>query len=84
MSFKENKLTTRVVGNYKDNLPLANVTIAGLVGRPNALLLTLDGVSEPTSDAVFTYSGNGTLYITNLMQATRSGVWNGDLTMQLK
>lgn len=76
-------MTTQATGAYRDDLPLANITIAGIRGQPNSLTLSVNGQQQPTDDVKFNYTDCGALYITNLDKATQGGVWNGNVTVTL-
>jgi len=91
-TYANNTLRTVVTGTYEDNLPLANVTIAGIEGRPGSLYINcFYGANQgwqghswgPSSGARLTY-GEGVLFVTGLESDTSGGVWYSNLTLQLQ
>lgn len=84
LAFSANKLSANISGAYNDGLPLANLTFAGLRGpRPSGVKVTLDGVRQSTAGVAVAYGAPGAVYVTGLEQATRAGVWSGNLTVEL-
>ena len=73
-------LKATVSGNYNDNIPLANVTIAGYSGQVKSV-----SVNGATASKAQVRSGSdNVLYITGLQDATSKGAYNSDLTIQLQ
>ncbi|KAI1858944.1 uncharacterized protein JN550_012302 [Neoarthrinium moseri] len=78
LSFSNATLRAIVTGDYEDNNPLANITIAGWQGQVDTVSLTIDGKEKNTSGVTIRTDGS-TLYVENLQEATEGGVWTGDL-----
>ena len=70
-------------GNFQDDLPLANITIAGISSKPQSITLSLDGKQQGTKDVKLALSNTSALYITGLEKATSAGVWNAKLKVTL-
>jgi alpha-glucosidase len=75
-------LSTKVTGDFKDGIPLANITIAGASALPKDIKLHVDGAGCETSVVEVKAGGNVT-YITGLEGVTTGGAWQSDLTLEL-
>ena len=94
MSYSNGTLHASVVGEYNDNLPLANVTIVGVAGEVSGVAVNCGqgrgqahagyGAWErnETSEIQSRYE-NGVVYLTGLESATQGGVWSSDLEINL-
>ena len=94
MSYSNGTLHASVVGEYNDNLPLANVTIVGAAGEVGSVAVNCGqgegqahagygaGEGNGTSDIQSRYE-NGVVYLTGLESMTQGGVWSSDLEISL-
>ncbi|EME39908.1 glycoside hydrolase family 31 protein [Dothistroma septosporum NZE10] len=82
-SFANNTLYAKVIGNYQDTNPLANVTIAGYKTTPKGVCVTRNGAPS-TSQGIKTSSDGNALYITGLETATKGGAWYSNLEIALQ
>lgn len=81
-SFAENVLHVKIDGQYQDENPLANVTIAGFgATAPSSLEVSRAGQQVDCSSAKFQVE-NDALYISGLESVTQGGLWSSE--MQLK
>ena len=78
LSFANNTLSTSVSGSFDDELPLANVTIAGL--KSNCSSVSVGGYEAGQA----TYNATSqTLYVTGLGSALRNA-WSEDIVLSLQ
>ncbi|KAI7576721.1 glycoside hydrolase family 31 protein, partial [Hortaea werneckii] len=84
LRFSRGTLSTKVSGEYNDGLSLANITIAGAHGKPHSGWSGHHG-GKPcdTRGTKMMYGEGGVVYITDLGESTRDGVWSGDFEMRL-
>ena len=82
LTFANNTLHASVDGEYRDDLPLANVTIAGATSKPKHVTVN-GGGKRCDAEKVSSKFDCGVLYLTDLDDATKDGVWNGDLEINL-
>lgn len=80
MSYSNNVLKATVSGEYNDDLPLANITVAGLKEAPKSVSITIGGQQENCAAAHSSFE-DGVLTVTNLQGATSKGIWSGDVTI---
>ncbi|KAI7222071.1 alpha-glucosidase precursor [Hortaea werneckii] len=82
--FSRGTLSTKVSGDYNDGLPLANITIAGAHDSQHSGWSGHHG-GKPcnTRGTKMMYAEGGVVYITNLGESTRDGIWSGDFEMRL-
>ena len=81
-NFQNDTLTATTTGSYTDGVGLANITIAGIKSRPAKAVVTVAG--QPVHDAgVILHHSGPTLYLTGLESATKNGVWDQTLEVQL-
>jgi hydrogenase maturation factor len=94
LSFANNTLHATVSGDFNDNLALANVTIAGTTGASHGMSIMCGKQESQWYSASCVKRGeakkgvhsrfkNGVLYVTGLEDATKGGVWSGDLEIKL-
>lgn len=69
-------------GKYCDNLPLANITIAGAAAKPANVNMWSGGKGCETRKVQSCYK-NGVLSLTNMHEATGKGAWNSELVMTM-
>lgn len=82
-AFAENVLDVKIEGQYQDQNPLANVTIAGFgANAPSSLQVSRGGQQVDCSSAQYKVE-NDALYITGLESATQGGVWSSELQLKL-
>jgi hypothetical protein len=95
LSFANNTLHATVSGDFNDHLALANVTIAGATGGSKGMTVKCGqqesqwyggscakrGEAKKGAHSRFK---NNVLYVTGLEDATKSGVWGGDLEIKLE
>jgi len=77
LTYANSTLTADITGQYNDNLPLANVTIAGATKAPKSVSVTIAGQKQ-NSGSVMSRLDSGVLYLTGFANATQGGVWRGD------
>lgn len=84
LRFSRGTLSTKVSGEYNDGLSLANITIAGANGKQHSGWSGHHG-GKPcdTRGTKMMYGEGGVVYITNLGESTRDGIWSGDFEMRL-
>jgi hypothetical protein len=93
LSYSNGTLHATVSGNFKDDLPLANVTILGTTSKTNSATVNC-GQHESQAHGSSYGAGNATsgfqsrfennvLYLTGLESTTQSGVWSSDLEITL-
>lgn len=80
MTFSNDVLEATVSGDYNDDLPLANVTIAGLKTAPKSVSITVAGHQLDCNGAHSSFA-DGVLTVANLQSATANGIWRGDITI---
>lgn len=75
---------TKVSDNYNDGLSLANINIAAANDSQQSGLSGHHG-GKPcnTRGTKMMYGEGGVVYITNLGESTRDGIWSGDFEMRL-
>ena len=95
LSFANNTLHATVSGNFNDNLALANVTIAGATGASHGMTVKCGDQESQWYAASCAKRGeakegahsrfkDNVLYVTGLEDATKGGVWSGDLEIKLE
>jgi len=95
LSFANNTLHATVSGDFNDNLPLANVTIAGAAQDSSGMTVKCGQEESQCYGDYCAKSGeakkgahsqfkNNVLYVTGLEDATPGGVWSGDLEIMLE
>lgn len=77
-SYANGSFNSTISGSYDDNLPLANVTVAGISSCPKSI-----SVNGKTASGAKLSCSNGVLSVTNLEKATSGGVWNKALSFTL-
>lgn len=84
LSFADNLFKATVTGTLEDDLPLANITIAGIQRRPKSVSVTIDGKSYDTSGVSLLYDAKANaLQVSGLESATSKGVWSGNVQIKL-
>lgn len=91
LSFANNTLHATVSGDFNDDLPLANITIAGATSQPGSVVVNGGSANSSVGASYGNATGgvqsrfeNNVLYLTGLEQATHDGVWNKDLEVRLE
>lgn len=93
LTFANNTLHATVSGDFNDDLPLANITIAGATKKPSSVSVNGGRADDHKGGHKGGHSsGNATesvrfeknvLYLTDLESATQGGVWKKDLEVRL-
>lgn len=82
-TYANSTLTADIKGHFNDNLPLANVTIAGATKAPKSVSVSIGGKMRDSSCVESTFD-SGVLYLNGLANATQGGVWNGQGKKQVQ
>ncbi|KAK3638754.1 hypothetical protein LTR56_012861 [Elasticomyces elasticus] len=81
-SYTNNCLSSSIKGSYAAAPPLANVTIAGAIGLPKGMSLTIAGQPCEVGNVALEYDC-GVLRVIGLEEFTPNGAWEGEMRLEL-